>query len=947
MNGHVESALVGRHDVLRAHDHALDAITGPEDPEDAFQFLSLVGDPGVGKTRLLQELERRARARGLTVLRGQASEFEQEMPFGVVVDALDDHLERHPPAEPQRRLLASVFPSLMPDSPEDSERDVTGLARYRVYRAVRQLLGDLAAGTGLVLILDDLHWADVTSVELLEHLLRHPPRGPVLLVIAYRPAQASPRLAAVAGSSRQLAVLPLTCEEVEELLGPEMGRTRVRALYQASGGNPFYLEALTRMGGEHVNSDTGEGELPQSVRAALQVELSGLSAEARPVAWAAAVTADEFEPAAVAVAAELPEEAVLAALNEMVARDVVRPAAAGRFRFRHPLVRNAAYASAAPGWRLAAHARLAEHLRRLGVPATSRAHHVERSGRFGDRDAVATLVDAARAVAPQAPATAAHWLRSALSLLPEGPEDLPLRLELLLELAQAQSVSGSLAEGRDSARELMRLLPPDDHARRARAARLCALMERQLDRPHEARQLLLEELRRMPDPQAAAAIPLRMRLVAESLMRVDFRAAQAVLDFMPDEGEDWEPSLVVAVAALRPMPAYVGGRIEDAIRYIKKADELIAAAPDEHLAEWLDAIAWMCWAGTKMGHYETALRSFKRAAAVARATGQSYILTNLLAGQARTLVMMGRLPEALASAEESVEGARLLDSGQQLVFALTQQCLALSWMGESEAALRVGFEAVDTGVGGGEVWGAMARQALGVALVNAGRLDEAAEALLVACDRLENPRLPVATLLACCELLAEIEAARGRPEEAALWADRAEHLADPGLPIEPALVRLARAHSLRASDPANAAKLAAEAADRLRDGRRLIDAGRALLVAGASHGHAGERGPARERLREAGDIFSACEARALHQFALKEQRRFGVRVTGAPAAGPYGLSPREYEVALLVAEGCTNQQIADRLFLSVRTVETHLSRVFAKLGVSSRVGVATTLNQGL
>ncbi|MFC4585285.1 ATP-binding protein [Sphaerisporangium corydalis] len=952
------SPLVGRGDALQAFAQTVEAtVTG------GFQFLAVVGEPGAGKTRLLAELTALAGTRGLTTLWGRAAEFEQIMPFSALVDALDDHLEARGEevsdrlGAPQARQLATVFPALaakMPEEPEDTgpgERaDQSGMVRFRLYRALRQLIDELAAPAGLALILDDVHWADDSSAEFLDHLLRHPPRGKVLVTVAYRPAQVTPRLAALvlsAGANgREVTVGPLNQAEVEEFLGPRVNRTRGRALYEASGGNPFYLEALARMGRLEVS------ELPATVRAALQVELGDLSPGSLLVAQAAAVTADEFEPALAAVTAQVPEEAALAALDELVARDIVRPAAAGRFRFRHPLVRQAAYQSSAAGWQLAAHARLAVHLATLGAPATVQAHHVERSGSFGDQRAVTTLITAARAVAAQAPVTCAHWLRKALDLMPVEPGTLENRLELLMELSRAQGVSGRLAEGRDTARELLRLLPADQHARRARAARICALMERQLDRPHEARALLLDELSRMPDPRAAAAIPLRMRLVAESMMRVDFRAAQAVLDLMPDSDDDWEPDLAMAVAALRPMPAYAAGRMDDALRMADAADRLISTALDEHLAEWLDAVAWLCWAETNMGRHSVALRHFERAADVARSTGQTYILTNLLAGKARTLIVLGRLPEALETAEESVEGARLLESGQQLVFALTQLCLASAWSGDFDVAVRAGEEAVAAGVGGGEVWGNMARNARGVALVAAGRLEEGVEALMDACGGFENPRLDRGTLLASCELLACTEAGRGNHAEAARWAERAAGLAHPHLPTFSGLIPLARAHVLRASDPAAAAALAEEAAILLTAGERRIDAGRALLVAGLAHGEAGQRGPAREKLRDATEVFRDCEARALEGQAVRERRRLGVRVSASaptgpagPGASPYGLSPRELEIATLVAGGLTNQLIAEQLFLSVRTVETHLSHVFAKLGVGSRVGVATKLNR--
>jgi DNA-binding CsgD family transcriptional regulator/tetratricopeptide (TPR) repeat protein len=958
--------LVGRHNVLRVFEESLDAAVGGD-----FQFLGLAGEPGTGKTRLLAELSAAARARKLPVLWGRAAEFEQQIPFGMVIDAIDDHLETHGDTLPDAlgptamRTLATVFPALSPalsderpDGP-DSSTDLTGLARYRLYRSIRHLLDELAEPDGLVLILDDVHWADDTSAELLDHLVRHPARGRVLIAVAYRPAQVSSRLATLVetaaqtagGQGRLVSVEPLTETEVAQFLarflGPGVSRTQCSSLYEASGGNPFYLEALTRVqqGATPAESAAADSELPGTVQVALQVELDGLSPAALRVAQAAAVAADEFAPELAAVAAEVPRAAALAAIDELVARDVVRPAAApGRFGFRHPLVRHAAYRSAAPGWRLGAHARIADHLAALGAPATARAHHVERSGRLGDQAAIDTLIEAARTVTAQAPATAAHWLAAALRLM---ADDHDARPELLLELATAQAVSGQITQGRDTARDALRQLPPDDLARRARAARICALMERHLGRPHHGRTLILDELRRIPDPRSTPAVLLRLRLVADSLMRSDFRAAQAVLDLMPGDDPAWEPSLPLAIAAMRPLPLLAAGRVIRAIHAVDAAGRLMAEALDEHLAEWMDVIAWMCWTETMLGRHQSAQEHFERAISVARATGQSYIVANLLAGQARTHTMLGRLAEAAGVAEEAAEVARLLGSAQQMVFALNQQCLAASWSGEDAAAMRYGEDAVERSATTTEWWGAMAHYAHAVALINAGRPDAGAEALMRACAPLDRPRLDPATLMSCCEIMASVETGRDRSKEAKAWADRAESLAHPDLETSIGFARLARAHAERPGAPARAAAQAREAADVLGAADLRLDAGRARLIAGLAYAEADEPRRAREELRYAADTFAACGAEALHRYVVRQQRRLGVRVPTAAgrAAGPYGLSPREYEVATLVAESHTNQQIAAKLFLSERTVETHLSRIFAKLGVTSRVGVVHALTQ--
>jgi DNA-binding CsgD family transcriptional regulator len=964
--------LVGRRDVLEVFDSAIAATSG-----GSFQFLALVGEPGAGKTRLLEELAEAAADRRLITLSGRAAEFEQETPFGVVVDALDDHLDRTGAELTKRlgdaatRILATVFPALSMTLPDDEvggmPADLTGLARYRLYRTVRLLLDELAAPPGLLLVLDDLHWADGNSIELLDHLVRHPPRGRVMIAGAYRPAQATPRLVGlVTRAGQRIPVGPFTEAEVADFLNPQRHGTntsfpiihpaRIKELFAASGGNPFYLEALARMDrAERITADgVAEDDMPPAVRAALQLELTGLSPMALQVAQAAAVAADEFDPTLVAAAAEVSEDEALEALDEMAARDVIRPAA-GRFRFRHPLVRHAVYGSAKPGWRLAVHARIAEHLTERGAPAVVRARHVERSAKFGDPAAIATLVDTAQQVAPQAPATAAYWLQAALRLMPENTDPtgrlsdgLPSRVELLLELARVQSVSGALADGRDTALRVLDLLPADDYYRRARAARLCALMERQLDQPHKARAILLDELRKIPDPQSPAAVPLRLRLVAESLMRADFRAAQAVLDLMPERPDDWEPSLVLAVAAMRPMPSYVAGRIGDAIRYIEAADALIVDAPDDYLAEWMDPIAWLCWTKTMIGQYQSAAESFERAIRVGRASGQSFVVTNFLSGLARTYNVLGRLTDATATADEAVEAARLLDSGQQLVFALTQQSLAACLSGDVETALRLAEEATDRGLGGGEVWGAMAQHALGQALIAARRFDEGEQALLKACRDFSGPQLlDHGTLVFCCETLARVEIERGDPDKAGHWADVADKVSRPEMEITEGYALLARAHVQNTADPVIGLATARKAAGIFERAGLRLDLGRARMTAGLAAADAGEKDDALHELEAAAAVFADCGARALRDQVIREQRRLGIRVPGQSGRGDgkWGLSKRELEVATLVRDGHTNQQIAEKLFISVRTVETHLSHIFAKLGVSSRVGVVSAMSR--
>src|SRR3954463_14855230 len=166
--------------------------------------LLLVGEPGIGKTRLLAELAARADAQGQLVLSGSASELERDLPFSVFVDALDEYvrgLERHrldALDDDVRTELAHVFPSLT--APASGPHGPLQHERYRSHRAVRELLEQLASTQPLVVVLDDLHWTDSASVELLGALLRPPPPPPpaaaVLFALAVRPRQVPERLSA-------------------------------------------------------------------------------------------------------------------------------------------------------------------------------------------------------------------------------------------------------------------------------------------------------------------------------------------------------------------------------------------------------------------------------------------------------------------------------------------------------------------------------------------------------------------------------------------------------------------------------------------------------------------------------------------------------------------------------------------------------------------------------
>ena len=383
------STLVGRADEVLVIDHTLAELR-----QGASAALEVMGEPGIGKTRLLAELATRADALGYLVLSGSASELEADLPFWVLVDALDEYVAA---LEPRRfdtldDDVLSELGTVLPTLTRFASVGATAFpqARHRTYRAVRELLERLTAIKPLVLVLDDVHWADPATVELLGTLLRRPPDAAVLLALAVRPRQAPDRLLSAlerahrTGTLRRLPLSPLTRHEARVLLGSAVGEVASNELFNESGGNPFYLEqlarSLRRVSGAPpatAQSSLAGLEVPDAVAGALAEELSLLPDEARLVLQGAAVAGDPFEPEHAAAAAGIPEVSALMAVDALLSLDLVRPTdVPRRFRFRHPLVRRAVGKSTPAGWSLGAHERCAAALRpkeplQLSAPTTS------------------------------------------------------------------------------------------------------------------------------------------------------------------------------------------------------------------------------------------------------------------------------------------------------------------------------------------------------------------------------------------------------------------------------------------------------------------------------------------------------------------------------------------------------------------------------------------------
>src|SRR6266542_942860 len=515
----VAEHLVGRVDELGSIERLRDGLD-----QGRASAIELAGEPGIGKTRLLREVAVRAESRGHLVLSGAASELEHDLPFSVFVEALDEYLAG---LEPNRLAalddqvqaeLAHVFPSLpaLGGGREVARQN----ERYRSHRAVRELLERLAAPRPLVLILHDVHWADSASVELLGALLRRPPATAVLIALAVRPRQTPERLLAPLerahreGALTRIELGALSAVEARAFLGEALDPDEAAALYEESGGNPFYLQQLARAveltGGaaSAVAELSLTIEVPSAVAAALTEELALLSEPARLALRGAAVAGAPFDPELAAAAAGTSEDATMAAVDELLQLDLIRQTdVPRRFRFRHPLVRRAVYETTRGGWRLGAHERCAEALATRGATAAERAHHVERSAREGDLSAVAVLREAGESAARLAPTSAARWFATALRLLPQTGRAQE-RVELLLARAGALAATGQFADSHEALLEALKIVPEDAIALRTGLTTACARVEHLLVNYEQAHVRLVNALKGLPAAMSPEAVVL-------------------------------------------------------------------------------------------------------------------------------------------------------------------------------------------------------------------------------------------------------------------------------------------------------------------------------------------------------------------------------------------------------------------------------------------------------
>jgi DNA-binding CsgD family transcriptional regulator len=447
------------------------------------QVVLLVGEPGIGKTRTAEAFTTLARERGALVLWGSCYEWDGAPPYRPWRQAMRAWLHDSDPGAARAALgrgaadiaqivpeVAEVVPSLPPVPHLEPEQ-----ARFRLFESITAVLRNLARTQPLVLIFDDLHWADAPSLLLLEFVARELRASPLLLLGTYRHAEVSrqhPLAATLAElarepSSLRVMVRGLSHAEVGRYLtlatGVEPLPALVVAVERGTEGNPFFVTEVVRwLQAEGQLAPDGNTRgitlgLPESVREVIGRRLDRLSATCNQILPLAAVAGREFDVALLAPVCSLPPDTLIEALEEALRAGIVEDASGlGRFRFRHALIQETLYQELRTPQRVRLHQQLGEALERLHAGHLDAyydelAHHFFQAASAGSLDkAIAYAVTAAeRATAQLAWESSVEHVQRALQLLDlQQPPDEHLRCGLLLALGAARWKSGATEPGR-------------------------------------------------------------------------------------------------------------------------------------------------------------------------------------------------------------------------------------------------------------------------------------------------------------------------------------------------------------------------------------------------------------------------------------------------------------------------------------------------------------------
>jgi DNA-binding CsgD family transcriptional regulator/tetratricopeptide (TPR) repeat protein len=905
--------------------------------------LLIEGAAGIGKSRLLQEARGRAVQLGFRVLSARATELEQGFPYGVARQ-LFERLVTEASAQERDRWLAgaaALAADVLTGAPAPSPAPAAGDPSYAWQHGLYWLASNLSSDAPLVLVVDDLQWIDRPSARALAFIARRLEGQPLGLILATRPLdpEDTPVSATLAAdpATQVLRPSPLTRAAVRALvtdrLGAEPHERFVAACLQVTGGNPFLLGELLDEAAACALPPTAaaEGDLaelvPRGVANTVLLRLSRQSPPAAALARAVSVLGDGAQVGDAGRLAALAGADLEAAMASLVFTGILEPG--GTVRFTHPILRTAIYGDLSPAERERFHRDASRVLSQRGAPCGQVAAQVMHTDPAANAEVVELLREAAREAFALGDAVgAAALLARALA----EPPAAALRSAVVLELGLAHARAGA-PEAMAPLTEI--ISEAEDPEMIAAAAIELSGMLFFAGRADEGAAVLDRAQGRLRDsaPTHPARDRLEVALLGVSYTSASARiAAQSTIVGLTDPGGPAGSVLEATTLATLAMDELMYMR--SAARAADCAHRAMAVGLPAELQRgeaWAIVALAVLAATDELGE---ALRGADEILTRARALGAAAAVATILALRAFILVRRGDLLAAQADAQASMEMAPDLLGVEFVVLAVSAAVVAGLEREETPESLRRLIDQAGLRYDTEFSPSSQLRHASAMVRAAAGNPEGAIEELM-ACE-LDHPALGVLNPAvlpwrsAAALLLAEV----GRHEEArALAADELRRAQAFG--AARAIAIALRADALVGPSSERPGRLQ-RALELLEPLPARLEQARVLVDLGATYRAAGKRTAARAPLLDGLALASRCGALALERRARAELAAIGIRPRTTGRSGADSLTPSERRVAELAAGGQTNREIAQTLFVTEKTVETHLGRAFRKLDVTSR-----------
>ena len=941
--GGVPITLLERQAQLAALRAAVDAAQSGDG-----RFVVIEGGAGIGKTRLLAEGRAIAGSAGMRALTAGGGEFESEFAYGIVRQLFEPLLASVSPdlraellSGPAALIEALFGPSQLAGSDAPAE------GSFAILHGLYWLTANAAFRQPTLLAIDDLHWVDTPSLRWLGYLTRRLERVPLLVVAATRPPEGESRdptlVASLIAHPEAIAIRPEPLGRASitvlarELHGLTPDDAFCAALETATGGNPLFvgavLDAVAREGtsptAEHVPRLLEIGA--QGVSRTVGLRLARLPAEALALLRAASILGDGTELRHAAALAGVEPPRLGPAATALVRRDLLRRE--DPLEFFHPVVRSAVYETLDVVERGAAHRTAADLLLHAGAPPESAAGHLLRIAPQADSFVVATLRKAAeRSLIQGAADAAARYLTRAL----EEQTDPATRAEVLVELGLAERRTNGPAAA-DHLRAGLELLA--DPARRCAVALELGRALWFTDRIADALavfQQALDEIDREQDPDLYEL--LEAELISSAWWHPHtYTIAEAAISELDLDAVHGGLGSEILLATMAHYEYRLALHREHAIELARRA-----LAPGNLLASGSVALYYAVNVLPRAGLLDEAVTIFDQAVAQARRRGDVFNVAFMLLWRGKCQTDRGDLRAAVADLREAID---LCVAHGMLVawpYNIGFLAYALLEQGEADEAARV----IDEGDFSEQlpveqlhlVWFRIYRGRLRIKTGNPERgveelLKVGETVRLVPCD---NPSdVPWRSWAAeGLRVLGRNDEARALVgEELAL----ARRWGDPQ-----AIGASLRVLGLIEGGSAGIGLLR-EAVEVLAGSEAQLEHARALVELGAALRRANQRTEARERLRKGVDLARRVGAFGLAARANAEIAATGARPRKVLQTGLDALTASERRVAQLAADGMSNQEIAQTLFVTIKTVEVHLSHAYRKLEISSRAQLDTAL----